>query len=327
MKNLRLRFALVRVLAALVVVTLAIGAGVSASPAEAQRRGREADGASAEFAAGRAAFDAGDWLTALQHFQAAFEIRPHDAVRFNLAVCFERLGRPLEAVAQYEAAMASTVLDEAARLQARERRDALLATVAVLLIEGQASEVVVDGARPCAMPCRTIVDAGEHTLRYDGAHTEQVSVMAGERRRIAFVVPAAHAASSTPAAVSSPPPTAPHSAPLDAEHEDTAGGDELPFLGSPIFWGGAGLTVVGAVSTILFAVLTEDAHARFVAGGSSDLNLASEGNLYRDLTNVSWIAAAVGVVVAVVDVLFIDPPRSRSTARGRRAADPALFRF
>lgn len=95
-----------------VVVHLALFAASALAQGDVRARAGE------EFAAGEAAFEAGEVETALGHFQRAFELAPHDAVRFNLAICFEALGRDEEALREYEIVAASAEVDADTRERA-----------------------------------------------------------------------------------------------------------------------------------------------------------------------------------------------------------------
>ncbi|AKF04107.1 tetratricopeptide repeat protein [Sandaracinus amylolyticus] len=108
---------------------LALFVVLVAMPALAQDDEATRAAAREAFRAGEAAFIEEDDARALTLFRRAFELAPHDAVRFNIAVCLERLGRPEEALQEYEAAAISTQLDEAARARARSQADALRARI------------------------------------------------------------------------------------------------------------------------------------------------------------------------------------------------------
>ena len=94
-------------LAMTLTVSTSTVAGAKSGVADAAKEARDA------FANGEQAFAADDYELGLHHFRTAMELAPHDAVRFNLAVCFERLGRFREAVEEYAAAARSPQLDRA----------------------------------------------------------------------------------------------------------------------------------------------------------------------------------------------------------------------
>jgi tetratricopeptide (TPR) repeat protein len=81
--------------------------------------------ARARFMAGSKAFRLGDYATALTEFEAAYELQPVGAIRFNIAVCLEKLGRSDEARAELDALANDATQAANLRRQAAEKRDAL----------------------------------------------------------------------------------------------------------------------------------------------------------------------------------------------------------
>ena len=70
------------------------------SPTHAQDGDRAT--ARASFQNGVERFEAGDFEAALESFQSAYRLAPHYSVRVNMANCYERLARPIEALFNYE---------------------------------------------------------------------------------------------------------------------------------------------------------------------------------------------------------------------------------
>jgi tetratricopeptide (TPR) repeat protein len=68
-----------------------------------------------EFAEGRRQFDAGAYEVALEHLQRAYALAPYPALLFNIARCFEELGRVGAAVDAYERYLAVQSEDHSAR--------------------------------------------------------------------------------------------------------------------------------------------------------------------------------------------------------------------
>lgn len=95
------------------------------SPALAQKN-EDADVAAARerFRLGQERYAAGDYLHALEQFEAARLIKAVPAFDYNIAVCYERLNRPTEAAARFHAFIAETV-DPAAIAEARQHLDKL----------------------------------------------------------------------------------------------------------------------------------------------------------------------------------------------------------
>lgn len=78
---------------------------------EAYRRGMEA-------------YREGDYEAALEGFRAAYDLQPLDPLRYNIAMCLERMGRLEEAIVELEA-LATTAEEPFLRSEAAEKRDAL----------------------------------------------------------------------------------------------------------------------------------------------------------------------------------------------------------
>ena len=129
-------------LAMTLTVSTSTVAGAKSGVADAAKEARDA------FANGEQAFAADDYELALHHFRTAMELAPHDAVRFNLAVCFERLGRFREAVEEYAAAARSPQLD---RAQACASGADQPRTARHLLRGSGGRQAIVDGAFKCVI--------------------------------------------------------------------------------------------------------------------------------------------------------------------------------
>lgn len=81
--------------------------------------------ARALFQAGTEAFQNADYETALEKFEAAYALQPAGALRFNIAVCLEKLGRSEEAAAELDAVTNDTTQPTSVRQHAARKRDAL----------------------------------------------------------------------------------------------------------------------------------------------------------------------------------------------------------
>ncbi len=149
-------------------VALVLGVLVMcASPAAAQDDKARARGL---FGEGVAAFDRADFSQALDFFTQAYRLAPHPVVRVNVANCYERLGRHVEAVFNYE-----RFLEEGGASVAPEQREEVEATIArlrkkfgsvVVEIEPQGATLTVDG-EPAArgLDGRLSLSVGAHRLR------------------------------------------------------------------------------------------------------------------------------------------------------------------
>lgn len=240
--------------------------------------------AQAEFQAGERAFRDDDYGLALERFRHAFELAPHDAVRFNIAVCLERLGRFREATLEYEAATRSPAIDAEGQARARDlasRTRARLGTLAVDATERASVEV---GGVTCETPCILELDPGGYDLvaRGTGEASERVEIRRGEETRVRLDT-RRRPEPETPAAV----------APDDG------------WSGFGVMLGiGAGLVAVGGAGIVGFGLAVDDAYDRYHNGMATE-ELRQDGNLYRDLMNASIGVAGLGGVLIFVDLLLL----------------------
>lgn len=253
----------------LLILAVSIG-GAAADPTDPQAKRR----AASAFAAAERAFADEDYPEALRLFRAAFDAAPNDAVRFNIAVCLERLGRFREAGLEYDAAVASTLLTTEIRDRAREESRRVRARLGRVEITGTPPGAVVriDGVELCRLPCALDVDPGrrELTARAGAAlDREIVEVVRGETHRIAL------AATITAA------PRGP----------------------GILTWAGAGTTALGSGAAIIFGLRARALHDDYLANPMTETR--DDGLRMRDLTNTSIAIAAVGLAVVAFDLVVL----------------------
>jgi hypothetical protein len=234
------------------------------------------------FAEGERAFAQADYAAALEHFRRAFELRPHPAVRFNLAVCLDSLGRFVEAAEQYDAAAGSTELDEQARRQAAESAARMRLRLAVLVVEGEPNgePVFVDDLQRCVLPCRVQIDPGLHRVRTRAGEAEQIDLRRGETRTLRIEANAA----PTEVDLTHPVPPA------------------TPSFPTWIGWTGVGVAGLGIAGAVILGLRTLALRSDYETMATDALQ--SEGLLMRDLTNVSIGVAILGGVLFAVDLLL-----------------------
>lgn len=115
----RLKGLLAAVTTSCLVLFLHAGAGAQTDPEREQAR--------QEFNRGVTLYQEGAWNAALGAFQEAYRLRPHPSVRVNMANCYERLNRPLEAIFHFE-----SFLDEAGANATRDQKREVEAALARL---------------------------------------------------------------------------------------------------------------------------------------------------------------------------------------------------
>jgi len=253
---------MVRVLLlAFVSVVLALPSIVRPSIASAQTEAERAQ-ARAAFQRGVEAYAAERFQEALASFQEAYRIAPHPSVRVNMANCYERLDRPLEALDHFERFLAEA--ENASPEQQREVR------TAVRRLRQQVGEVFVrvqpDGATvrvgdvlrttPVLEPIE--LARGTHRVEVSLAghrtETRDVEVRGGDRVEVTVtLVPAA------PEVVTPPPEVLDAGASDDGadvgeaveddtfeeEEEDASSGRRLHFDAPTIAAGAATVVLLG----------------------------------------------------------------------------------
>lgn len=167
----------------LVLLATALVALASASPAAAQD-------ARAHFLRGQAAYDTGDYATAVREWQTAYSLDARPLLQYNLAQAFERLGQLQEAVQAYEAYINAADDDadrmSAARARIAALRDRLSQTSIRLRGGPEGAQILIDGQDrgrlPHPDPLR--VDPGSHrvVIRLQGFQdfVSTVAVSAGQ---------------------------------------------------------------------------------------------------------------------------------------------------
>ncbi len=244
----------------------------------------QADDAAAAFARGQAAVLEYDYARALESFEEAQRIAPHDAVRFNIAVCLEYLGRYREAWLQYLGAVESSQLDDAARTEARASAARLrdrLGTIAI--VEPIGARISVDGEERCTAPCEAESDPGDRVIVAEGdagRGQSRVTVERGERHEVRLAL----------AAIESDAPI---------EGASTRRG-----VGWLLGVGGA-IAAVGVGGVIGFGVHTQALHDAYQAmPPPASQSTYDEGVLMQALTNGSIVVASVGAALVVLDLLL-----------------------
>jgi hypothetical protein len=250
------------------------------------------------FRRGETAFAHADYTVALAEFERTFRLVPHDAVRFNIAVCLEHLQRYREARTQYQAASESTALSEKDRARAAESMARLQHELGTLIVNGTlGAPVVVDREMRCTIPCRMDLDPRAYEVSLGGSPARTVRI---EREaELTLVWPERAAAENASSSGSNP-------------------GTGIARTTGPnwLTWTGSALAAAGLGGTIGFGLRAKGLHDDYLARPtSSDYD---QGVAARTLTNVSIGVLCLGAALVAVDLLFLSP-RARPTAGTRTA--------
>ena len=277
----------------------------AAPPDTAEPKTAEQRAAREAFQRGESAFQAGSYEAALAAFREAFAAVAHDAVRFNIAVCLERLGRHAEAAEQYDAASRSSLLSEADRERARRSAETARKALGTLVVDSgtAGARVSVDQVERCRIPCRIALDPGAHQVLIGEGPPLTLQVERG--RQHVVVAPRAQPKTALPAA-------ARPDRPIETPPVATAARRGPGWL----TWTGGALAVAGGASTLYFGLRTQSLHDDYVREPTEERY--DDGTRARVATNISIGVAAVGAVLVAVDLLLLAPRATpRAPAVGR----------
>jgi len=154
------------------LLALCLAFGIALVPRAARAEGAQEAAARALFAEGRRLVDAGNYVEACPKFEESLRLDPGTGTSFNLADCFEHVGKTASAWARFlDVAAASKAAGQTERERvARLRAERLEPTLARMVVEVKGTEPelvvkrdgVVVGAASWGVPVP--VDAGSHAM-------------------------------------------------------------------------------------------------------------------------------------------------------------------
>ena len=310
--------------AALALAALAPGAALGAPPAPGARPAADqTPEAKARFKKGTDLYRQARYREAIAEFQAAYRLRPHGVLHFNIAQCHEKLGDIPAALASYHdylrevpgAEDRETVQRAIANLEAR-----LAATgVQQILIYSEPSEaeVLVDGQSRGRTPFSIVLPHGMHVVSlvkvgYETV-TRQVALAPDRSFQLDLALvkgpsipppPVAAAPPPKPDLTPSPPPPAVAAA---AEPKKVARG------GKVWTWVAGGAAVAAAGAGVWFGMQAQDASDKLV-NASQPLPPGEAQKLYDEaksksktanvLYGVAGVAGAAGVTLFFLEGSF-----------------------
>jgi hypothetical protein len=261
----------------------------SAIPTAASAQDEDQAHAKERFERGVTEYEAGQFTEALADFQEAYRLKPHPLVRVNMANCYDKLDRPVEAIFHFELFMSSQQGKPEQREEVKEALKSLRKRIGKLLLS-----VAPDGARvaidavderraPIMEPM--VLKAGPHEIvvSLDGYDTLKRSVDVKPENSTELTLrltrPDALAAAAVPAPVAAAPEAAqaPDSQPL-AQSDQRAAPQPEPALAAASaadtappargripasVWIAGGLTVALAVTGTVTGLLARSAEQNF----------------------------------------------------------------
>lgn len=276
----------------------------------------------------------GHWLEACPKLEESERLDPGKGTEFNLAECYEHVGRVASALALYERVAVASHADNmpAHEARARARAEALTPRVPSLVVVVGADsrtdglEVTRDGegVPPEAWSAHVHVDPGRHTVaarapgRVAWAATVDLTEGTTTTVEVPPLVPEATAIapptrSAETAAPAAPPPAPP---PVQAgeESQATPGRTQRTIA---LAVGGAG--VASVVAGAVFGVLSISAHNQADTWCDHATNQCTQQqgvdarNAAIDRGNAAtWLFIAGGVAVSAGAVLWLSAPKARS---------------
>lgn len=260
------------------------------------------------FSQGVAYYDEGKYRLALDAFEEAYRLRPHPAVRVNIANCYDQLGRTSEAVYHFERYLEEAEPGTPQREEVKEVLEQLYKKMGELFltVNPDGSKVVIDDLKAGKSPVpRSIrLAAGKHEIKVsrEGYETyrQKFEIRRQEQFELAISLKqkAQTAATAAPLTASPEPPKEP----VDKEGEGAriaVGADatsirseedgETILGGSRVLISGA-LTATLGISALICAIAANGAEAQY----DRVRDLASKTNLGPEYDDLKSKALSIG---------------------------------
>lgn len=247
------------------------------------------------FLQGQAAYETGDYDTAVQNWERAYELDPRPLLQYNLAQAYERLGLLDQAVAAYRVYIENTPGDDQRAQNARARIASLeqrVGNTSIRLTGGvEGAAILVDGEDrgrlPHPDPLR--VDPGSHrvVVRAEG-YEDFVSVVAVSAGQ-SVDVPVELAAG------------------VSGRASTTTGGGGVSMIGVGVAAGGGAVLIGGAITGGLALAAAGDAP-------NADGPEADDARTLALVTDILLPVGAVAVAAGVVLMFVLDDGGSSDSA-------------
>jgi tetratricopeptide (TPR) repeat protein len=318
---------------------LIVGAALALLLAAPSRAADDVAEARAHFDQGSKLYRAGRYRDAIVEFDAAYRIKPHGAIHYNVAQCREKLEQWPEALQRYQSYLRE-VPDARDRAAVRatmgriERRLAAAGVQALLVYtDPPGAALRIDGKQRGRTPYHVTLAPGVYrlSLTLSGFEPEEQDVevsMAGTRlvdvvlrsRAAAAPVAPAPAPNTAPTATAVPaPPPAPHSPPPDLTARPAGPPEWVASSSAPVpppsrrrvyTWVAAGVAAAAGAAGVAYGVAARSqadklrdgtVHADAAALASGARSKATTANV---LYGISGVAAAAGVSLFFVEGKF-----------------------
>lgn len=253
------------------------------------------------FTRGQILFESGDYVSAAEAFNLAYQTSPHPAVLANLALSYDRAGKVTKAVEAYRSYLSSPISTEKNE-EMQQRLDELEEEIADLSFscEPRPCEISIDGVARGSSPLDAVLFPGRHQIEVSVAkktlHQESIALEAKDKKRLVFSTAPEE---KTPTEDKPPklPPTI-----KDIEKTDAT-------LRAP-FWVFTGITVAAGATTIVLGIQTLDKLELYKDSGNRDADAKEQGENLRLATNI-MIGVTAASAATALGFLIYDLKRSR----------------
>jgi hypothetical protein len=337
----------------MICMLAALAAGwamLSLGPSSASAQDDTRDLAKKLFGSGVQYYDKGDYERALQAFQEAFRLHPHPVVRLNMANCYDRLNKPIEAIFHFERFLDENKegVNSTQRKEVEEALKRLRKKVGEVLLRvvPDGVSIRIDDAEQRISPVvePVILVAGEHFIdaRMEGYRPvrRSVNVAGGDTTEVTITMQTLEASAvapvpvAAPAAEEQPPPPIeqpvqePEAESVLPEEEPAERAEETDSIGkgTPVLIAGAA-TALLAVATTITGVMALGANADYdhLAGRDSlskeeRTDAEKTASRAEDLALATDVLLGATVVGAAVTAYFLFSGGQESETQDATAA-------
>ena len=300
-------------LAALALAALAPALALGAPPAPGAKQAPDQTAeARARFKKGSDLYRQARYREAIAEFQAAYRLRPHGVLHFNVAQCHEKLGDIPAALASYhdylrEVPGAEDRADVERAVSSLESRLAATGVQQVLVYsQPPGAEVLVDGQSRGRTPFSIVLPHGTHVVSLVKAGYETVTreVALAPDRSLQLDLTLVKGASAppppvaAPAAVASPPPSPATTQAPPAATQPAPAPKPVERGGKVWTWVAGGVAVAAAGAGVLYGVQAQEASDQLVNAGQP----LPPGEAQRLYDEAKWKSKTANILFGVAGV-------------------------
>jgi hypothetical protein len=265
----------------------------------------DAKAAAKAYAAGKKMFKDKDYVGALAAFEKAYKLKPHFLVQCNIARCYERISKMVDAVEHYRQCLKEGA-NEKPKVVQRVREALVKVEARVTWVEinssGKGGIVFVDGKEAGPAPIKVPLNPGSAVVevRREGATPAKVMVVArgGESKTFDLV-----------------PEDLPPQRPPPPKVITVVKKEESRGLHQAWLWTSAGVTVALAATATVFGVLALKSKGDYEDNPTRDgYHQASDR---RMVTNILWGATAAAAGASTLLFFYTDFGGKKETDKGR----------